>query len=66
MERRKLRWVVVEVLHKGNDQGNVTGVIQVHSKGQKYGERIITQSEEEKHIKRLGYRRVSGQERQKA
>jgi hypothetical protein len=66
MERRKLRWMVVEVLHKGNDQGGVTGVGEVHSKGQKHGERISTQSEEEKNGKGLGYRRVSGQERQKA
>ena len=58
--------MVVEVLHKGNDQGNVTGMRQVYSEGQKHGERIRTQSEEEKNIKRLGYRRVSGQERQKA
>ena len=66
MERRKLRWVVVEVLHKGNDQGNVTGVIQVRSKGQKHDERISTPSEEEENIKRLRYRRESGQKRQKA
>ena len=58
--------MVVEVFHKGNDQGNVTGVRQVHSEGQKHGERISTQGEEETNIKGLGYRGVSGQERQKA